>query len=81
MTESTSHVELAVQARIQAARRRTEDMRRQRAELAEARRAGLARRHARKLAALAEAEQRAQQQRLDDEPDEQDHDNDRYGYA
>lgn len=62
----TSHVEAQITARIQATKRRTEDMRRQRAELAEARRAGLARRHARKLAALAEAEQRAQQQRLDE---------------
>lgn len=63
----TSHVEAQITARIQAAKRRTEDMRRQRAELAEARKAGLARRHARKLAALAEQEQRAQQQRLDED--------------
>ena len=71
MTEpSTSHVEQAVTARIAAAKRRTEDMRRQRAELAAARKAGLARRHARKLAALADAEQRAQQQRQADEPEE-----------
>lgn len=45
----TSHVEQAVKARIAAARRRTEDMRRQRAELAAARKAGLAARHAQKL--------------------------------
>ncbi|MFJ1667316.1 hypothetical protein ACIOK4_13200 [Streptomyces bottropensis] len=70
MTESTSAVEQAVTARIAAAKRRTEGMRRQRAELAAARKAGLARRHARKLAALAEAEQRAQQQRLDDGQDD-----------
>ena len=82
MTEpSTSAVEQAVTARIQAAKRRTEDMRRQRAELAAARKAGLAHRHAAKLRALAEQEQRAQQQLpdeddgggLDDEPDGQDH--------
>lgn len=54
MTES--HVDAAVQARIQAARRRTEDMRRQRAELAEARKAGLARRHAAKLRHLKDTE-------------------------
>lgn len=45
----TSHVEQAVKARIAAARRRTEDMRRQRAELAAARKRGLAARHAQKL--------------------------------
>lgn len=73
MTESTSAVEQAVTARIQAARRRTEDMRRQRAELAEARRHGLARRHAAKLAYLAAAEERrldAEQHQDDDEPKE-----------
>lgn len=67
MTEqSTSHVEAQITARIQAARRRTEDMRRQRAELAEARRHGIARRHAAKLRALAAAEQL----RLDAEDDD-----------
>lgn len=45
----TSHVEEAVRARIQAAKRRTENMLRQRAELAAARRRGLAARHAQKL--------------------------------
>jgi hypothetical protein len=45
----TSHVEEQVKARIAAARRRTEDMRRQRAELAAARKRGLAQRHAQKL--------------------------------
>jgi hypothetical protein len=55
----TSHVEAAVQARIQAARRRNEDMRRQRAELAAARRRGLAARHAQKLANLRGAEDHA----------------------
>lgn len=47
MTES--FVEEQVKARIAAARRRTEDMRRQRAELAAARKRGLAHRHAAKL--------------------------------
>lgn len=45
----TSHVEEQIKARIAAARRRTEDMRRQRAELAAARKHGLAQRHAQKL--------------------------------
>jgi hypothetical protein len=49
MTESTSAIAQAVAARIAAARRRSEDMLRQRAELAAARRAGLAKRHAAKL--------------------------------
>lgn len=69
MTESSSHVEAKITARIQAAKRRTEDMRRQRAELAAARKAGLARRHAAKLARLAEQTQAAQQQRLDKDQD------------
>lgn len=57
MTEpSTSAVEQAVAARIAAAKRKAEEQRRMRAELAEARRAGLARRHAAKLARLAEAD-------------------------
>jgi len=67
----TSHVEAQITARIQAARRRTEDMRRQRAELAEARRAGLAHRHARKLRNLAEAEQRSRDEPGLDEVDDQ----------
>jgi hypothetical protein len=54
-----SHVEQAVAARIAAARRRTEDMRRQRAELAAARKRGLAKRHAAKLASLRGAEDHA----------------------
>ncbi|MFD5105716.1 hypothetical protein [Streptomyces cinereoruber] len=49
MTESTSAVEQAVQARIAAARIRAENNRRRRQELAEARRRGLAARHAQKL--------------------------------
>lgn len=66
----TSHVEAQITARIQAARRRTEDMRRQRAELAAARKAGLARRHAAKLRHLKDAEQRAQQQLPDEDDDD-----------
>lgn len=57
MTES--HVEAQIKARIAAARRRTEDMRRQRAELAAARRRGLAARHAQKLRNLRGAEDHA----------------------
>lgn len=52
---SESHVDAAVAARIAAARRRTEDMRRQRAELAAARKRGLAARHTQKLQRLASA--------------------------
>jgi hypothetical protein len=55
----TSHVEQQVQARIAAARQRTEDMRRQRAELAAARRRGLAARHEQKLRSLRGAEDHA----------------------
>ncbi|MFI1937712.1 hypothetical protein ACH44C_11000 [Streptomyces purpureus] len=57
MTESTSAVEQAVQARIQVARWRAENARRRRAELAEARRRGLAARHAQKLRNLADGRQ------------------------
>ena len=56
---SESHVEQAVAARIAAARRREQDMRRQRAELAAARKRGLAARHARKLANLRGADDHA----------------------
>lgn len=55
----TSHVEQAVAARIAAAKRRTENMRRQRTELAAARKRGLAARHAQKLANLHRAEDHA----------------------
>lgn len=58
MTESTSHVELEIQRKIAAARIKVAAARETRAGLAEARRHGLARRHAAKLRALAEAEQR-----------------------
>lgn len=66
MTESTSHVEQQVQARIAAARIKVQAAKERRASLAEARRAGLARRHAAKLRRLAEAEER-----LDDEQPEE----------
>lgn len=49
----SSHVENQVQARIEAARRREAEQKRQREELAAVRRAGLARRHAQKLRNLA----------------------------
>lgn len=62
MTESTSAVEQAVQRRIQAARIKVAAAKERRTSLAEARKHGLAHRHARKLRALAEAEQL----RLDD---------------
>ena len=63
----TSHVEQAVAARIAAARRRTEDMRRQRAELAAARKRGLATRHAQKLANLREADDQADTATVDED--------------
>lgn len=59
MTDSTSHVEQQVQARIAAARIRVQAARERREELSAARRRGLAARHANKLRRLAEAEQRA----------------------
>lgn len=58
MTESTSHVEQQVQARIAAARVKIQAAKERRASLAETRRAGLARRHAAKLRRLAVQEQR-----------------------
>lgn len=51
----TSHVEVEVQRRIAEARAKAEQERRRRAELAAARRRGLAARHAAKLRHLAEA--------------------------
>lgn len=72
MTES--HVEQQVQQRLAAARIRLQAAQQRRDDLAEARRHGIARRHAQKLAYLAEAEQRAAE-RQDDEQDGQD-DND-----
>ena len=61
MTESTSHVEQQVQARIAAAKVRVQAAKERRDDLAAARKRGLAHRHARKLRNLAEAEQRTQQ--------------------
>ncbi|USQ86976.1 hypothetical protein NFX46_26635 [Streptomyces phaeoluteigriseus] len=58
MTESTSHVEQQVQARIAAARVRMQAAQQRRDELSAARRRGLAARHANKLRNLAEQEQR-----------------------
>lgn len=52
---SESYVEQQIAARIAAARQRIERERRQRAEMALARRAGVARRHAAKLRHLAES--------------------------
>ncbi|MGW0713729.1 hypothetical protein ACWD3K_03085 [Streptomyces sp. NPDC002778] len=49
MTEPTSHVEQQVQARIAAARIRVQAAKKRRDDLAAARRRGLARRHAQKL--------------------------------
>lgn len=66
MTESTSHVEQQIQARIQAQRVKVQAAKERRDDLAQARKRGLARRHAAKLRALAEAEQRRQA----DEPEE-----------
>ncbi|SMF64564.1 hypothetical protein [Streptomyces sp. Amel2xC10] len=59
MTESSSHVEQAVQARIAAARIRVQAAKERRDDLAAARRRGLAHRHARKLRNLADAERQA----------------------
>lgn len=67
MTESTSHVEQQVQQRIQAAKARVAAAQQRRESLAAARKAGLARRHAAKLAHLADSEQRQHQ---DDEDEE-----------
>jgi hypothetical protein len=69
MTEPTSHVELEIQRRIQAQRVKVQAAKERREGFAEARKRGLARRHAAKLARLAEQEQRATEQRQDDEPD------------
>lgn len=74
MTESTSHVDAAIQARIQAARAKVQAAKERRDDLAAARRRGLAHRHARKLRNLAEAEQL----RLDAEDDDR---ADERGYA
>lgn len=74
MTEATSAVEQAIQARIQVQRIKVQAAKERRDDLAQARRRGLAHRHAAKLRALAAQEQRAQQQfpdgGQDDEPQE-----------
>jgi hypothetical protein len=62
MTESTSHVEQQVQARIAAARIKVQAAKERSDSLREARRRGLARRHAQKLFNLAEAERKQQDQ-------------------
>lgn len=51
----TSHVEQQVAARIAAAKRKAEERQRRRAELAAARKAGLAKRNARRLFNLAQS--------------------------
>ncbi|MDX3279096.1 hypothetical protein [Streptomyces scabiei] len=56
MTEPTSYVEQQVQQRIQAAKVRVAAARERRTSLAEARRHGLARRHAAKLRNLKDTE-------------------------
>jgi hypothetical protein len=61
MTESTSHVEQQVQARIAAASVRVQAAKERSEDLASARRRGLARRHAQKLRNLAESERRRQE--------------------
>ncbi|MGX9919468.1 hypothetical protein ACWIG4_06395 [Streptomyces sp. NPDC002248] len=53
----TSHVDLAVQERIAAAKRKAEEKRRRRAQLAERRQYGLAARHAAKMRRWDEEEQ------------------------
>lgn len=70
MTESTSAVEQAVQARIAAARIKVQAARERRDELGAARRRGLAARHANKLRRL--AEQRPDDGGQGDEEREQD---------
>lgn len=80
MTESTSAVEQAVQARIAAARIKVQAAKERRDDLAAARKRGLAHRHAHKLRNLAEQERRVQQQTLDDGQDGEPGDG-RYGYA
>jgi hypothetical protein len=57
VTESTSHVEQQIQARIAAARIKVQAARERRDDLAAARRRGLAARHANKLRHLAEQRQ------------------------
>ncbi len=72
MTESISHVEQTVQARIAAARTRIQAAKKRRDELAAARHRGLAARHVNKLRNLAEAERRRLQAARDDGDDQYD---------
>ena len=62
MIESTSHVEQQVQARIAAARIKVQATKERSESLRQARRRGLARRHAQKLFNLAEVERKQQEQ-------------------
>ncbi|MFC4466703.1 hypothetical protein ACFPH6_19585 [Streptomyces xiangluensis] len=57
MTESTSHVEQQIAARIAATRIKVQAAKERRESFAQARKRGLARRHAAKLRRLAEQEQ------------------------
>lgn len=70
MTESTSHVEQQIQARIQAQRVKVQAAKERRDDLAQARKRGLAHRHARKLKNLAEQERRRQDGDGDHDQDE-----------
>lgn len=67
MTEPTSHVEQQVQARIAAAKVRVQAAKKRSDDLAAARRRGLARRHAQKLRNQAEARWKREEQEA--EPD------------
>ncbi|MET7775368.1 hypothetical protein ABZU94_13905 [Streptomyces mirabilis] len=62
----TSHVEQQVQARIAAARIKVQAAKQRRDDLAAARKAGLARRHANKLRRLAEQRQDDEHEQADD---------------
>ncbi|GAA2218844.1 hypothetical protein [Streptomyces indiaensis] len=62
MTESTSHVEQQIQARIAAAKIRVQAAKKRRDDLAAARRRGLAHRHAQKLRNQAEARWKREEQ-------------------
>jgi hypothetical protein len=73
VTESTSAVEQAIAARIQAQRIKVQAAKQRRDDLAAARKRGLAHRHARKLKALAEQElgfPEKTKHRQDDDPEE-----------
>ncbi|WP_103543333.1 hypothetical protein [Streptomyces sp. SM1] len=72
MTESTSHVEAQVQARIAAARVKVQAARERREELSAAHRRGLAARHATKLRRLKDTEQ--------ERDDGQDHDDEQHDH-